>query len=60
MGDFNINILSNFDRNTINDIDLLTRNGYYAFINKPTRVNPHTATGVITLTVYLKVAYALI
>ena len=44
MGDFNINLLINSNRNTKTYTDLFTIYGYYPFINKPTRVSTHSAT----------------
>ena len=44
MGDFNINLLINSNRNTKTYTDLFTSYGYYPFINKPTRVSTHSAT----------------
>ena len=45
MGDFNIDLLKTENHNPTNDIFyLMTSNGLYPLISKPTRITSHSAT----------------
>ena len=42
MGDFNINLLNNNNKNTANFLDKMFSYSYLPFINTPTRVTGHS------------------
>ena len=44
MGDFNINLLNDDNKNTSNFLDAMSSYSYLAFINTPTRVTGHPET----------------